>query len=409
VTKRNPTIVIDLELTQPFPDRPDLSRHADALVLCRLRGTPVAAVRAPIADGKLASDLLVRELLDAHAWAFAAPLAERAIADGRLPGWIDVESFLAAANHPLANGPIVTLAVCGKPGDPAIDRCVASIQALDYRTVEVMFVSADDKGRRRAVADGRGDIVVFVDGRAALDSQWVSRVVQVFLADPDVMAVTGLTLPRFADEPVTPTLVRQWHRRSSTSPAAASSQIAGRHGTVAYWRTAAAALPQLDIDAVLTAGYTVVYEPSALTWTDTARPAGPVSASTCAGMREAVRTIDLAEPLHPIADATQDDIVRLAVSWHGLPIGSAQVQHSGAVISPLWQTDAITQQLAAELLDAGMRLGRRVVWASIVTGLARALAPKIAAAASRRTSVSASAVKSPDVSERSPRASGRAA
>jgi hypothetical protein len=343
----------------------------------------------------------VRELLDTHAWAFAAPLAERALAAGRLPGWIDVESLLTAANHPLTSGPLVTIAVCGKAGDPATDRCVASIRSLEYRSVEVMFVGGDDKGRRRAIADGRGDIVVVVDGRDVLDSQWLSKVVPVFLADPDVMAVAGLTLPRVTGQPIVPTLVRRWYRGPATP--------LGIGGTVAYWRTAAAALPRIDVETVLAAGQTMVYEPSALTWSEASKIADAASVPRLPGGRETVRSIDLAEPLRPIADATHDDRVRLNVSWHGVPIGTAHVQHGGGVISPLRQTDAVTQQLAAELLDARLQLGRRVVWANIVSGLARALAPKIGATASRRISGAASASESPAGSERSPRASGRAA
>lgn len=399
MTKRNPTVVIDLELTQPLPDRRDLSPHADALVVCRMRGTPIAAVRVPIDGGQLATDVLVRELLDAHAWAFAVPLAERALAAGRLPGWIDVESLLTATIHGLASGPLATVAVYGEPGDPSTGECVASIQSLDYRNVELMFVSADDAGRRRAVRDARGDIVVFVDRAAVLDRQWLSRVVAVFLADPEVMAVTGLSLPRVIDEPLIPTLVRQWYRRGAFP--------SGTEGTVAYWRTAAAALPRVDVDAMLAAGHTVVYEPSALTWGITAGRDAASSPAVFLRMREAVRAVDLAEPLRPIADATHEDRVRLMVSWHGVPLGTAHIAHYGAVISPLWQTDAITQQLAAELLDARVQLGRRVVWAHIVSGLARALGPNARATTPRRTA--GDAAGSAARTERARRATGQAA
>ena len=51
---------------------------------------------------------------------------------------------------------------------------------------------------RRAIAECRGDILAVTDGDAVVDRHWVTALVHVFLSDPEVMTVSGLTIPHAA-------------------------------------------------------------------------------------------------------------------------------------------------------------------------------------------------------------------
>ena len=69
------TAVIDLELSLPLCDRHGLEGCADALVLLRLRGEPVAFLRVPVTGGHLAADVVARRIISEHAGAVAAATA----------------------------------------------------------------------------------------------------------------------------------------------------------------------------------------------------------------------------------------------------------------------------------------------------------------------------------------------
>jgi hypothetical protein len=81
--------------------------------------------------------------------------------------------------------------------------------------------------------------------------------------------------------------------------------------------------------------------------------------------------VDLAAGLQPIADAQSADHVLLNVTWSGASVGTAQVAHRGATVSPLWIADAIAQQLTVEVLDARLGVGEHVCRALLTADLAR--------------------------------------
>ena len=114
-------------------------------------------------------------------------------------------------------------------------------------------------------------------------------------------------------------------------------------------------------------------------------PAVPVrSVSQCAApargrLPEAVRRIDLAEPVEPIANATAYERLRLVVSWRGKPIGITVIEHHGAVVSRLWLMDAIASHLSAELLVARAETSAGVFWSRLIANLADCLEPRVAA------------------------------
>jgi GT2 family glycosyltransferase len=92
---------------------------------------------------------------------------------------------------------------------------------------------------------------------------------------------------------------------------------------------------------------------------------------------EAQRQIDLANPLRAIADATGYQRLRVLVTWNGATIGTVRIEHQGAVVSSMWLSDEIAQQLTTQVLDAHTRCGERFVESALTTELARALLPVV--------------------------------
>jgi glycosyltransferase involved in cell wall biosynthesis len=96
---------------------------------------------------------------------------------------------------------------------------------------------------------------------------------------------------------------------------------------------------------------------------------------------EAIRAIDIAEPLVPISDAEDYERLRVIVSRAGKALGSAALEHHGAIVPPAWLADAIATQLAGEILQTE-RLDSRV--------LAKTFADRIEQRGARRRSAEAS-------------------
>jgi hypothetical protein len=113
-----------------------------------------------------------------------------------------------------------------------------------------------------------------------------------------------------------------------------------------------------------------VFEPSAIVRTQWATPAVPSMRRRMA-MRSTERTIELADGIGAIADATSFDAVTIHVTWSGRVLGTAHIAHQGAVVSPLWVSDAIARQLTAEILDARLGVGEHVCRALLTADLAR--------------------------------------
>jgi Glycosyltransferase like family 2 len=391
---RTPTAVLDLEISGKFTELNDIGDFLGALVLFRLHGRPLGWGAAPVTDGRLDRAALVRQLLEQHAWSCALPLAEKAVRSGIPPRAIDVNAMLLSPPSSESGGPLVTVAVCSRTPAAQLQPCLDSLVALDYTPLDLVLIDAsDDRTRvealirdqyptmryssapgvgaapRRAVAECRGDVLALTHGDAVVDRRWASRLVSVFLADPEVMTVTGLTLPRSIERPMRAGLpagapfCREWSRVGvEWSQAAGSMQkVLERAGAnVAFWRPGSAT----------TGAYTHVFEPAALV-----RAASTSSRLFMEPRRVPIthvtRTVDLAAGLWPIADATSADDIVLNVMWSGADVGTAHVAHHGGVVSPLWMADAIAQQLTVEVLDARLGVGEHVCRALLTADLAR--------------------------------------
>jgi hypothetical protein len=390
---RTHTAVLDLEISGKFTELNDIGDFGGALVLFRLHGRPLGWGAAPVADGRLDRAALVRQFLEQHAWSCALPLAERAVLSGIPPRAIDVGSMLLAQPASTPSGPLVTVGVCSRTPAAQLNPCLDSLLALDYAPLDLVLVDAsDDRDRveallreqyptirycsapgagaapRRAIAECRGDVLALTHGDAVVDRRWVSRLVAVFLADPEVMTVTGLTLPRSIERPMRAVLpagapfCREWWRVGvDWSQAAGSMQmVLERAGAnVAFWQPGLGA----------TGPYTYVFEPAAIVRSATA------STMPTGGRRVPLthftRHIDLAAGLQPITDADGADELVLNVTWSDANIGTAHIAHHGAMVSPLWMADAIAQQLTVDVLDARLGIGEHVCRALLTADLAR--------------------------------------
>lgn len=390
---RTPTAVVDLEISGKFTELNDIGDFVAALVLFRLHGRPLGWGAASVVDGRLDHGALVRQLLEQHAWSCALPLAEKAVLSGVPPRAIDVGSMLQSQPPSLPGGPLVTVAVCSRTPADKLQPCLDSLTALDYAPLDVVLIdSSDDRAdvealvrdhypairyssapagsaSQQAIAECRGDVLALTHGYAVVDRRWVSRLVAVFLADPDVMSVSGLTLPHSIGRPMRGGLpagapfCREWSRVPVDAGQGANTmqKMLDRAGAnVAFWQPGAPA----------SAPYTHVFEPAALVRAASASPASPAGARRVP-MTHVTRQIDLVDGLQTIADADGADTIVLNVTWSGANLGTVQIAHHGAPVSPLWIADAVAQQLTVEVLDARLGVGEHVCRALLTADLAR--------------------------------------
>ena len=390
---RTRTAVLDLEISGKFTELDDIGDFSGALVLFRLHGRPLGWGAAPVREGRLDRAALVRQLFEQHAWSCALPLAEKAVNSGIAPRSIDIAAMLLSPPASVSGGPLVTVAVCSRTPASQLQPCLDSLVGLDYAPLDLVLIDASDDRTRvealvrdqypairyssapgagaapgRAVAECRGDVLALTHGDTVVDRQWVSRLVSVFLADPDVMAVTGLTLPRSIEPPMRAVLpagapfCREWSRVGvDCSQTAGMQKVLDRAGVnVAFWQPGSS----------VSGPYTQVFEPAAIVRADSVSShAHPETRR--APMTQVARTVDLAAGLQPIADATGADDLVLNVTWSGASVGAAHIAHHRGVVSPLWMADAIAQQLTVEVLDARLGVGEHVCRALLTADLAR--------------------------------------
>jgi glycosyltransferase involved in cell wall biosynthesis len=288
----------------------------------------------------------------------------------------------------------VTVAVRSQTPANRLEPCLDSLLRLDYLPLDRVLVDASDDQRhvealvrerypqirykrapgpgmasRQAIEECRGDILAVTDGESVVDRQWVSTLVHVFLADPEVMTVSGLVVPDLFRQPFRPALLAGapfcrswWHVRGDVESGDGAMQREPERASSnsAYWR------PPLPTSS----RYTRVWEPAAIVRTLAALPMS-APANNRGPVRTLDRHVDLRDGVVPISDACDYDSLRLHVTWSGEPVGIVRLVHDGAVVSRLWIHDAIAQQLTAPILDAGLHLGPDVSRALLTADLVR--------------------------------------
>lgn len=384
---------VDFEITRKLSDTA-LPDTASALVLFRLHGRPLGWGASRVTDGQLDGHALVRQFLHEHVWTCALPLAERAIRGGRPMRLLDAGTLLHASTPPPVSGPLVTVAVRSRTHASRLQPCLDSLLRLDYPSVDLVVIDASDDRRqvealvrekypsirycsapglgmasRRAIAECRGDILALTDGDSVVDPYWVSALVHTFLADPDVMTVTGLVVPHEVRRPFQPALpagapfCRQWWRAGGDDDSidgATQRALERACANVAYWRPG----------GPTPARYTRVWEPAAVVRSLSVTPASHPSIKR-GPARTLDRRVELADGVVPVSDASAFDRLRLSVEWDGKPVGTVRIAHHGAVVSQLWIEDAVAQQLTAAVLDAGLQLGPQMSRTLLTADLVR--------------------------------------
>lgn len=219
-----------------------------------------------------------------------------------------------------------TVAVCTRERPELLAACIEGLVAANLACLEILIVDNCPKTERTAQVvsrfptvryvredrpglnsarncafrEARGEVVAFVDDDAVIDPDWLARLLPPF-SDPEVLAVTGLTLPlelRTAPQQHFERLSgfsrRGFRRRTFSWPAhhPLSTGMVGAGVNMAIRRSALARLggfdPALDagtptrsggdheyFSRILRAGYKIVYEPRAVnrhchrqTWPD---------------------------------------------------------------------------------------------------------------------------------------------
>ena len=519
------TAVLSIELSQPVRDHTSLEGYSNALVLLRVGEAPLAFVKVPVTGGRVAAADILRRVMNDDVGTVGAALVRSVLFDSHVPPRLDVARTLASPPGAPVEQPAVTVAVCTRERPADIDRCLEALQRITYSNLDLLVVDNApctdaterivrqhsrvryvreprpglDWARNRAILECRGEILAFTDDDVVVDPAWVTALVEVFTADPEVMAVTGLVIPDELDTDAQRWFeayggfgrgfLRKWYRGPAGRSVAAVHGGTGKFGTganMAYRRSVFESIggfdPALDVGTctngggdlemffrVLKEGYTLVYEPRAivrhrhrreyvhlrdqivnngigfysflvrtataypderraiarlgawwLRWWSLRRlarslagwepiprelitgelagslrglrryqraraeadriaaawpnepgvhPHRPSASRTAPRLPEAIRTLDLANPLEPIADAVEYERLRLLVSWDGTAVGVATIEHHGATVSALWLKDAIVHQLSAELLAARVPVALGVFWSRLVADL----------------------------------------
>lgn len=210
----------------------------------------------------------------------------------------------------------VSVVVCTRDRPTDLERCLASLAALDPPAHEIIVVDnsptsdsarevcdrypvsyavdpvpGQARARNRGIACSTGDVVAFTDDDCIVDPGWLSGIARE-LADQRVMAVTGVVCPIELETPAQYRFeehggFRRGYRRrvidgvrvdpsTSAGLAGAGANMAFRRrvfdeiGLFSEWLgpgTPSRAADDNDILCrVLAAGYTIVYDPSQLVW-----------------------------------------------------------------------------------------------------------------------------------------------
>jgi GT2 family glycosyltransferase len=263
--------------------------------------------------------------VEAHLGADGLPVPDRLGTQG-LPFSPGVPPCVEPLRDALANPPMVSVVVATRDGTATLAPCLDSLLALYYPRYEIVvvdsapgttaahdliearyagkgvrYVREDRPGlavaRNRGLREVSGSVVAFTDDDALADPFWLARLAEGFRSARDVACVTGPILPLELETPAQ-VLLERWGRLNTgferrlfdLGPNRPSSPLfpyaAGMFGSGANMAFDTAALLELggfdpaigagtrarggdDLAAfldVVSSGFTLVYEPSALVW-----------------------------------------------------------------------------------------------------------------------------------------------
>lgn len=174
--------------------------YSSAWILACRGGRPLGRAEIPLADDPIPAQRLGREL-------------RRQLGDA----W-ERQPYNAA--NELAAASVVVTTNFARPAQ--LRRCIESLRALDYPEYEVIVVDNREFGaaipldgvrlvheprpgisaaRNRGLLEATGEFVAFTDDDVEVDGQWLRALSLRFARQPEVVAVTGLVVPRELETP----------------------------------------------------------------------------------------------------------------------------------------------------------------------------------------------------------------
>ena len=294
------TAILDLDVEHLPSSISVPDRYRQALVLLRWRRRPVGQVTLLVDGGNVAGTQLRDAVLNT-------------VTD-QLLGEL-VAQYIGPTRDAIAQRPAATIAVCTRDRPDDLDRCLTALSFLPADGQEVLVIDSAsrseatarvceahgvrcvreeiagaDRARNRALLEARTPIVAYSDDDATPDPGWLRALVRHF-DDPRVLGVTGLTMPleleteaqewfersntlgrgfvrrRFDGTTVHPLLVARIGASVNLALRRDVLEIVGPFDEVLDGGTPTRSGGDHDMFArILSAGYTMVYEPDALSW-----------------------------------------------------------------------------------------------------------------------------------------------
>ncbi|KAM3115682.1 glycosyltransferase [Phormidesmis sp. 146-33] len=315
-----PIKVVEIELGQPIAAFDELHGYVRLQALVRLYGTAIGWINVPISNHQCSADYLEQQILEQHCDSIIQQLLFNQLLKG-LPEKLQFDDLLKFP--PISQQkalPSVTVAICTRDRTSDLNLCLTSLCQLDYPNLDLLVIdnapSSDateklvqtyprvryvceprpgrDWASNRAILEATGDILAYTDDDTVVDRNWVKSLAQVFVENPEVMAVTGLVVPYELETDAQVLFEmnggfgrgfrRRWWRVGRGQPMHWTQMGTGNLGTganMAYRRSVFDEIgyfdPALDVGTVtngagdlemffriLKEGHTLVYEPSAI-------------------------------------------------------------------------------------------------------------------------------------------------
>ena len=218
-----PIKVVDIELSHAIPTFDGLENYMGLQGLVRLHGVPLGYIKPPISLGHCTAETLSKLILEHLSWPIISQLLKNGLASPQRSEELTLEALIDLPPvEYLQEWPLVTVAVCTRDRPDDMKLCLEAIRKLAYPHLDILVVDNSpqteatkeliethypevryvreprpglDWARNLAILEAKGEIIAYTDDDVVVDPSWVKALVQTFLENSDVMAVTGLVVP----------------------------------------------------------------------------------------------------------------------------------------------------------------------------------------------------------------------
>ncbi len=218
-----PIKVADIELSKPVTTFTGLNNYMGLQGLVRLHGTPIGYINAPVSNGLVDAETLIKLILEKYPLTIINCLLQNGLASSVKGKELRLEDLFDITPPELAGDmPLITVAVCTRNRTTDLDLCLDALCRLSYPNIELIVVDNApgdndtellvrdkypsvryvleprpglDWARNRAAKEASGEIIAYTDDDVIVDSEWVKELAKLFAENSEVMAVTGLVVP----------------------------------------------------------------------------------------------------------------------------------------------------------------------------------------------------------------------